>query len=63
VRLGAKKRQNSASLANFAGWLKMGPRPPTRKTAQASSAAPMTSRTGAAHASKNRIDSVPWTMK
>ena len=48
-------------VANRPGAASVGPKPPARVTAQASSARPATIRKGAAQASRNLIDSLPFT--
>src|SRR5688572_20123722 len=58
---GTKKAMNSAVDLKRLGRARIGPSPPARDIAQASSASPEASRKGAAHASRNLMDSLPRT--
>ncbi len=61
VSEGTKKATNSSVVAKRLGAASVGPKPPARVTAHASKASPATIRNGAAHASRNLIESLPFT--
>ncbi len=62
VRLGANTLRSCPS-GIFDGCDSIGPNPPALAYAQPSSTRPITMRNGAAHVSRNLIDSVPFRMK